>query len=196
MFTGIIESVGKVVDCKRENSNLVFEIESSISSQLKIDQSVAHNGVCLTVVFVKSNKHKVVAVNETLQVSNLKNLKQGDEINLERALKLGDRLDGHMVQGHVDATATCKQIGEEGGSYRFTFLLSKSPDGLIIPKGSVCINGVSLTITSISNQEFSVAIIPYTFENTIFNKLKVGDTVNIEFDMIGKYLKGFSQLSI
>lgn len=189
MFTGIIESVGKVKQVEEENSNKHFFIQSSISNQLKIDQSIAHNGVCLTVVKVINNTHVVTAINETLQISNLNRLNKGANINLERCLKVGDRIDGHFVQGHVDATAICKNIVDENGSWRFYFRLNAKTDQVLIPKGSITINGVSLTLIDAELDHFSVAIIPYTFENTVFKYIHVNELVNIEFDMLGKYMQ-------
>jgi len=189
LFTGIIESVGKVKQVEEENSNKHFFIQSSISNQLKIDQSIAHNGVCLTVVKVINNTHVVTAINETLQISNLNRLNKGANINLERCLKVGDRIDGHFVQGHVDATAICKNIVDENGSWRFYFRLNAKTDQVLIPKGSITINGVSLTLIDAELDHFSVAIIPYTFENTVFKYIHVNELVNIEFDMLGKYMQ-------
>ncbi|MBK5213224.1 MAG: riboflavin synthase [Flavobacteriaceae bacterium] len=188
MFTGIIETVGEIAQLTKEGENLHIEIKSSLAQQLKIDQSVAHNGVCLTVVKVKEDAYVVTAIKETLEKSNLKNLEKGTLVNLERAMKLGDRLDGHMVQGHVDGTATCKNIEEANGSWVFTFQY-KNTDFSTVEKGSITVNGVSLTVVNSKNGEFSVAIIPYTFENTNFKTIKVGSEVNLEFDIIGKYVK-------
>jgi len=189
MFTGIIESVGEVFQIKEEASNKHFFIRSTISDQLKTDQSIAHNGVCLTVVETKKDTHVVTAINETLEVSNLNILSIGSKVNLERCLRVGDRLDGHFVQGHVDATAICKDIINENGSWRFYFSMSSTTDQVLIPKGSITINGVSLTLVDAELDHFSVAIIPYTYENTIFQYLTKNDQVNIEFDMIGKYMQ-------
>ncbi len=190
MFTGIIETLGKVISLKKEGTNLHITISSPIASELKIDQSIAHNGVCLTVVNIlqSTNTYTVTAIQETISKTNLGSLKEGDLINLERCLKIGDRLDGHMVQGHVDTIATCKKIEDQNGSHVFTFEYNSSENKLIVEKGSVCINGVSLTVVNAQQKQFSVAIIPYTFEHTTFNKVKAGDTVNIEFDIIGKYV--------
>ena len=187
MFTGIIEELAEVVALKQEGSNLHIACKSQISNALKIDQSVAHNGVCLTVVDVKKNIHTVTAIKETLDKSSLGLLEIGSKINLERCLKMDDRLDGHMVQGHVDLTAKCKKIKEENGSYLFTFK-HKDSENITVEKGSVCVNGVSLTVVNSKDTSFSVAIIPYTFEHTNFKDLKVGDCVNIEFDILGKYI--------
>ena len=163
-------------------------IKSVISSELKIDQSISHNGVCLTVVEQQEDWHKVTAISETLGITNLNTLKRGDLVNLERCLKVGDRLDGHMVQGHVDSVAKCIKITEENGSWRYLFEGSKEVEKLVVYKGSICINGVSLTVTKTINQEIEVAIIPYTYEHTNFKQIEVGDLVNIEFDILGKYL--------
>ena len=187
MFTGIIEELSEVVALKKEGSNLHISCKSQISNALKIDQSVAHNGVCLTVVDVKNGIHSVTAIKETLDKSNLELLEIGSKINLERCLKMDGRLDGHMVQGHVDLTAKCKKIKEENGSYLFTFE-HKDSENITVEKGSVCVNGVSLTVVYSQDTSFSVAIIPYTFEHTNFKYLKVGDLVNIEFDILGKYI--------
>ncbi len=187
MFTGIIETMAKVQNIVAEGSNLHFTIESPITSELKVDQSVAHNGVCLTVTNISGNTYKVTAVAETLAKTSLGSWAVGDKLNIERALRVGDRLDGHFVQGHVDGTATCilKQTLDGSWLFRFRFPAAFAP--LIIEKGSICINGVSLTIFNISRDEFTVTIIPYTFEHTNFGTLATGDTVNIEFDVLGKY---------
>ena len=194
MFTGIVESLGKITNINLEEGNVDFTIESSISKELKIDQSVSHNGVCLTVVDVKNDTHTVTAVKETLDKSSLKNFNEGDSMNLERAMKLGERLDGHMVQGHVDGVAKCIELNLNEGSWIYKFEFDKNWQSLLIEKGSVCINGVSLTVFGINDNTFCVTIIPYTFENTSFKELKPGDLVNIEFDMVGKYLSRFYQL--
>ncbi|MFZ5554525.1 MAG: riboflavin synthase [Bacteroidota bacterium] len=188
MFTGIIEAAGIVKKLEKENSNLHLHIQSSVSPELKIDQSVAHNGVCLTVVEVKNDIHVVTAIKETLDKSNIGLLKEGSLINLERCMKLNDRLDGHIVQGHVDQTALCTGIKEENGSWRFTFSYDASKGNVTVEKGSVTVNGVSLTVVDSGKDYFSVAIIPYTFEHTNFKSLKKGDAVNLEFDIIGKYV--------
>jgi len=188
MFTGIIESIGKVLLRIDEGSNIHFQIRSSISHEFEVDNSVSHQGVCLTITKVENDTHWVTAVDETLKRSNLDDLKTGSHVNLERALAFNGRIEGHLVQGHVDTTATCKKIEDVKGSHQFTFELS-SPSRLLVDKGSVCINGVSLTVIEPTDTKFSVAIIPYTFDNTTFNELKVGDKVNIEFDIIGKYVQ-------
>lgn len=188
MFTGIIESLGKVVNIKKNKKNFDIEINSEISSKLKIDQSLSHNGICLTVINVENETHTVTAINETISKTNLNKLKIGDEINLERAVKVGDRLDGHIVQGHVDHTASCKNIIEQEGSYLVIFEFKKNQN-IIVNKGSICVNGVSLTVVEASDNTFSVAIIPYTWKHTNFKYFKKGTIVNIEHDVIGKYLQ-------
>ena len=187
MFTGIIENLSEIKEINKEGDNLSISLISKITNELKIDQSLSHNGVCLTVVDINDNIYKVTAIKETILKSSIKNWRIGDIINIERAMKLGDRLDGHMVQGHVDQTATCTKISEENGSWYFYFEYQKSSN-LTIEKGSISINGVSLTIVESMDNGFSVAIIPYTYENSNFKNIKVGDLVNIEFDMIGKYI--------
>ncbi len=189
MFTGIIESMGTVIDRASEEGNVIFRVQSSISSQLRIDQSLAHNGVCLTVVAQEQDWHEVVAIQETLDRSALNLLQPGSLVNLERAMKLADRLDGHLVQGHVDAIAEVTEIADQGGSHLYTFRCDHpDTDQLVVDKGSICINGVSLTLIKPTNQTFQVAIIPYTFEYTNFKSLTVADLVNIEFDILGKYV--------
>ena len=187
MFTGIIEQLAEVVALKKEGGNVHFSLKSAITNELKIDQSVAHNGVCLTVVDIKDAEYIVTAINETLQRSNLGFLEVGSKVNLERSMKLGARVDGHMVQGHVDQTAICTEVKEEDGSYVFTFEYEQS-DNITVEKGSVCINGVSLTVVNSKDNSFSVAIIPYTFKHTNFHTFKLGTVVNIEFDILGKYI--------
>lgn len=188
MFTGIIEAFGRVIALENEGENLHISIESKLAAELKVDQSVAHNGVCLTVVKFDTENYTVTAIDETLQKTNLGALKVGGLVNLERAMKLGDRLDGHMVQGHVDQTARCIEAKTQDGSWFYTFEYDKSPDHITIEKGSITINGVSLTVVNSKEHQFSVAIIPYTYEHTNFNQLMVGSQVNLEFDLIGKYL--------
>ena len=187
MFTGIIENLSEIKEINKEGDNLSISLISEITNELKIDQSLSHNGVCLTVVDINNNIYKVTAIKETILKSSIKDWKIGDIINIERAMKLGDRLDGHMVQGHVDQTAICTKISEENGSWYFYFEYQRSSN-LTIEKGSISINGVSLTIVESMGNGFSVAIIPYTYENTNFKNIQVGDLVNIEFDMIGKYI--------
>ncbi|WP_053972063.1 riboflavin synthase [Mangrovimonas sp. ST2L15] len=188
MFTGIIEDLGIVKDISQEDSNMHITIECSFTNELKIDQSVAHNGVCLTVVQINDSLYTVTAIDETLNKTNLRPLKKGDYVNLERAMKLGDRLDGHIVQGHVDQTAQCKNIENQDGSWIFTFEYDATLNNITIEKGSITVNGVSLTVVNSKINEFSVAIIPYTLEHTNFKNLKEGDQVNLEFDVIGKYV--------
>jgi riboflavin synthase len=189
MFTGIIEEIGIVSALKTDNANLNISIKSNLTHELKVDQSMAHNGVCLTVVDIEdSHIYTVTAIKETLDKSSLKHLKIGDLINLERAMKLGERLDGHIVQGHVDQTATCTHVENADGSWFFTFEYDNKQNNITIEKGSITINGVSLTVVNSQKNTFSVAIIPYTFENTNFKNIKKGTVVNLEFDVIGKYV--------
>ena len=188
MFTGIIENLGKVRAVKKVGGNINIEFSSEFAPSLKIDQSVSHNGVCLTVVELTKNGYVVTAIEETLSKTNLGVLKKGDFVNLERCAKIGDRLDGHIVQGHVDGTAKCEKVEVFDGSWKFTFYGGEEVDTLTVNKGSISINGVSLTIVQTLGRRFSVAIIPYTYENTTFKFLKEGDTVNIEYDIIGKYI--------
>ena len=188
MFTGIIETLGRLTDISSERGNLHFTIESEISSELKIDQSVSHNGVCLTVVNVDSRKHVVTAIEETLLKSNLDSLRVGDFLNLERCMQMNGRLDGHIVQGHVDQTAICIDVRELQGSWEYTFDYDSAAGNVTVEKGSICVNGISLTVINSLANSFSVAIIPYTFEHTNMQYLKNGDNVNLEFDIIGKYV--------
>jgi riboflavin synthase len=194
MFTGIIEAKGTITDISISDSNYTFWIESSLSSQLKIDQSLSHNGVCLTVEEIKSSMHRVTAIQETLQKTNLGNLSVGSVINLERCMTLNGRIDGHIVQGHVDTTGVCKKITNKKGSWEYLIEINPSFAGLIIEKGSICMNGISLTIFNVTKNSFTVAIIPYTFEHTNIHLLIEGATVNIEFDMIGKYVNRLQSL--
>ena len=187
MFTGIIEHIGEVVSLEREQDNLHISMRTPITSELKIDQSVAHNGVCLTVVAIKDDVYIVTAIKETLDKSNLGQLQVGDNVNIERCMKLGDRLDGHIVQGHIDQTAQCTHVVQEHGWHTYTFEYTPSKN-ITVEKGSICVNGVSLTVVNSLKNSFSVAIIPYTFEHTNFHNLEVGSTVNLEFDIIGKYI--------
>lgn len=188
MFTGIVEELGTVVAIEKEQSNLHLTIEAAVTPELKIDQSVAHNGVCLTVVAIQNNTYTVTAIKETLDKTNLSFLKKGDLVNLERAMKLGDRLDGHIVQGHVDQTGICTAIEEANGSTVFTFSYDETLQNITIEKGSITVNGTSLTVINSKKNEFSVAIIPYTYEHTVFKTFKVGTVVNLEFDVLGKYI--------
>ena len=188
MFTGIIEDLGVVESLEREATNLHLTIQSRLASELKIDQSVSHNGVCLTVVKRNVSSYTVTAIKETLDKTNLNNLTEGAIVNLERGLKLGDRLDGHMVLGHIDQIGTCVDMQSQNGSWTYTFEYESSLGNITIEKGSVTVNGVSLTIVGSKNNGFSVAIIPYTYEHTNFKHLKIGSVVNLEFDVIGKYV--------
>jgi len=188
MFTGIIENIGIVKSIKHDKSNIDFTIASDLSKELRVDQSISHNGVCLTVVSLDDSTYTVTAIKETLNKTNLGKLKLGDSVNLERCLKVGDRLDGHFVQGHVDQIATCKSVVNENGSWLFTFKYDPKNNNITIEKGSITVNGVSLTVVNSKESEFSVAIIPYTYENTNFNSFKVGSLVNLEFDVFGKYI--------
>lgn len=194
MFTGIIETLGTVTTIEKDRSNVHFTIESPISGELKIDQSVSHNGACLTVVNLGGGNHRVTAVEETLRRTNLGQWAAGTLVNLERCLPMGGRLDGHIVQGHVDAVAECVEVTETGGSWRFTFRYQPTPEHLLVDKGSVCLNGVSLTVVNPHDDLFSVAIIPYTWEHTNFKTLRPGDPVNIEFDILGKYISRYLAL--
>ncbi len=196
MFTGIIEVLGKITKLKTEKENLHITVDASFTQELKIDQSVAHNGVCLTVVSLTDAEYTVTAIKETLDKTNLNNLQEGTIVNLERGMKLGDRLDGHIVQGHVDQTATCTAISEADGSWYFTFSYDPSLHNITIEKGSVTVNGVSLTVVNSKLNKFSVAIIPYTYEHTNFHTFKVGTIVNLEFDVIGKYVKRITELNV
>lgn len=194
MFTGIIETLGRIKSIEKEQENVHFTITSNITSELKIDQSVAHNGVCLTVVAIENDHYTVTAIKETLEKTNLGAWKEGDTVNLERAMKLGDRLDGHIVQGHVDQIGTCIAVEEANGSWYFTFNYDASLNNITIEKGSITVNGVSLTVVNSKPNEFSVAIIPYTFEHTNFHSIKEGTVVNLEFDVIGKYVSRLNEL--
>jgi len=188
MFTGIIETLGIIVNIEKEQDNLHFTLSSEITNELKVDQSVAHNGICLTVVSVENNKYTVTAIRETIEKTNIGQWKVSDMINLERAMKLGDRLDGHLVQGHIDQTAICTHIESANGSTYFTFEYDKSLENITIEKGSITVNGVSLTVVNSGINTFSVAIIPYTLEHTNFKTFEIGSVVNLEFDVIGKYV--------
>lgn len=188
MFTGIIEELGEVTALVKDRDNLHITVKSELSKELKIDQSLAHNGVCLTVVDLGENTHTITAIQETIDKSSIGDLNVGSKVNLERAMQLGARLDGHIVQGHVDQTATCSEVLEQEGSWVYTFNYDDTFDNLTIEKGSITVNGVSLTVVNSRENRFSVAIIPYTYEHTNFHQIKVGDTVNLEFDVIGKYV--------
>jgi riboflavin synthase len=193
MFSGIVETLGTVRTLRHEAGNLHIEVEAAFAGELKIDQSVAHNGACLTVVALTEQSYTVTAIAETLRKTNLGNLQPGSKINLERCIRLGDRLDGHIVQGHVDITALCKEVKDDNGSWLFRFGYDAASAFVTVSKGSVCVNGVSLTVVDSLPGEFSVAIIPYTWQHTNFHQLKVGDVVNLEFDIIGKYVAALAK---
>jgi riboflavin synthase len=189
MFTGIIESLGEIVEIQQEQTNFHFTIKSELAPELKVDQSVAHNGVCLTVVRIENDTYTVTAIKETLDKTSLGEWQTGDRVNLERCTKIGGRLDGHIVQGHVDQSAKCESIQDENGSIIFTFSYDPEVGNVTIEKGSITVNGVSLTVVNSKENSFSVAIIPFTLEHTQFKYIKVGSTVNLEFDVVGKYVK-------
>lgn len=189
MFTGIIEALGTVTELTYAGTNVTFSIESPISQELKIDQSVSHNGVCLTVIAVGDGYHQVTAIDETLKKSNLGRLQAGSTVNLERCMQANGRFDGHIVQGHVDQTAVCTRVQDENGSWLFDFEYDASLGNVTVEKGSICVNGISLTVFNSGVHTFRVAIIPYTYEHTTFHALAEGDTVNLEFDIVGKYVK-------
>ncbi len=188
MFTGIIEALARVEAIEKEGTNVHFTFSCPFTEELKIDQSVAHNGVCLTVVKIKGNQYTLTAIKETMDKSNLGRLKVGDEVNLERCMKVGDRLDGHIVQGHVDGMGECIYVEELNGSWEFRFKHNPN-DGMTVEKGSITVNGTSLTVINSTEDEFSVAIIPYTFEHTVFKHIVEGSKVNLEFDIVGKYIQ-------
>lgn len=194
MFTGIVETLGIISDIKKDQENIHLTIQTNITNELKIDQSVAHNGVCLTVVNLFDDKHVVTAIKETIDKTTLGMWQIGDKVNIERAMKLGDRLDGHIVQGHVDQTAVCTNIEDKEGSWVFTFEYDTTLNNITIEKGSITINGTSLTVVNSQKDSFSVAIIPYTFENTIFHAFEIGTKVNLEFDVVGKYIARMYEL--
>ncbi len=194
MFTGIIESLGLITNLQKELNNLHISVKSTITNELKIDQSVAHNGVCLTVVAIEDDVYTVTAIQETLDKTNLNTLQVGDIVNLERAMKLGDRLDGHIVQGHVDQTAVCTDVFQTEGSWSFSFQYDSNLNNVTIEKGSITVNGTSLTVVNSEKNSFSVAIIPYTYEHTTFKTFKVGTVVNLEFDVLGKYVSRLMDL--
>lgn len=189
MFTGIIEAVGRVGEIEENGSNKSFWVSSPLSDSLKIDQSIAHNGVCLTVEAIAPGRHKVTAIDETLQKTHIGNWQTGTAINLERCVLMGGRLDGHIVQGHVDTTGTCLSIQDQEGSWLIRFSFDRVFAPLVIEKGSICLNGISLTIFNVSHSEFSVGIIPFTRDHTNIRFIKPGDSVNLEFDMVGKYIQ-------
>lgn len=194
MFTGIIETLGTIKEIQKDQENLHITVSSSVTNELKIDQSVSHNGVCLTVVAISGDDFTVTAIKESIDKTNIGDWKVGDSVNLERAMKLGDRLDGHIVQGHVDQTGTCTSVEENSGSWYYTFEYDENLNNITIEKGSITVNGVSLTVVNSKKNEFSVAIIPYTHEHTNFNSFKVGTKINLEFDVIGKYVTRLNQL--
>jgi riboflavin synthase len=196
MFTGIIESLGIVENISLSGTNKEFTISSSISNELKIDQSLAHNGVCLTVTAIENGRHQVTAIDETLQRSNLGALKIGESINIERAMSGLSRFDGHLVQGHVDTVGSVTEVIDKDGSWIFTFNFPEENKHLLVDKGSVCVNGVSLTVNNPTHNTFQVAIIPYTFEHTTFNHLNPGDSVNLEFDILGKYIARYAKVFV
>jgi riboflavin synthase len=193
MFTGIIETLGKISGLQRKQGNLHITVESVIASELKIDQSVAHNGVCLTVIALTDGKHTVTAIEETLNKTSLGHLKTGDLVNLERCMQMNARLDGHIVQGHVDQTAACIDFKELDGSWEYTFEYDAAKGNVTVEKGSVCVNGISLSVVNSKANSFSVAIIPYTFEHTNLQQVRIGSVVNLEFDIIGKYVARLMQ---
>lgn len=194
MFTGIVETLGIISDIKKDQENIHLTIQTNITNELKIDQSVAHNGVCLTVVNLFDDKHVVTAIKETIDKTTLGLWQIGNKVNIERAMKLGDRLDGHIVQGHVDQTAICTNIEDKNGSWEYTFEYDSALSNITIEKGSITINGTSLTVVNSKKDSFSVAIIPYTYENTIFHTFEIGTKVNLEFDVVGKYIARMYEL--
>lgn len=196
MFTGIIETLATLSHVEKEHTNVHFTFNCNITPELKIDQSVAHNGVCLTIVAIYNDEYTVTAISETLEKTNLRDWKIGDVLNLERGMKLGDRLDGHIVQGHVDQTGICKSIKEVNGSWHYTFEYDSNLNNITIEKGSITINGVSLTVVNSKENEFSVAIIPYTYEHTNFKNFTSGTKINLEFDVVGKYIARLYSLKI
>ena len=191
MFTGIVEDIGIVQKIEKENENVHFTLSCSFTNELKIDQSVAHNGCCLTVVHIDGNQYTVTAIQETMVKTNLGDWEEGTKVNLERCMTLGGRLDGHIVQGHVDSTATCVEVEDQGGSWKYTF--EYSSDDVTVEKGSITVNGTSLTVVDSEDTRFSVCIIPFTYEHTNFHTLKVGDRINLEFDILGKYVSKLLQ---
>ncbi len=195
MFTGIIEEIGKIIDIQEDQTNKHFTIQSHLSKDSYIDQSISHNGVCLTVIKKDNKSHVVTAIKESLDKSNLRSLNMGDQVNLERAVQGDTRMDGHVVQGHVDDTATCTEIKDENGSWVFTFKINEKHAPLIVDKGSITVNGVSLTVCNPTHNSFGVSIIPYTYEHTNFGTLQIDDLVNIEFDIIGKYVSRYLDLT-
>ena len=195
MFTGIIKALGEIKEVSKAGSNRTFYIESELAAQLKVDESIAHNGICLTIENITNNLYRVTAIEETLHKTNAGSWKKGNLINLEPSMQLNDRLDGHLVQGHVDGTGVCVNKTDKDGSVEFTFKYDEHFASLIIEKGSVCVNGVSLTAFNVTNDHFTVAIIPYTFAHTNFQSLKENDSVNLEFDLLGKYVARITQVN-
>jgi riboflavin synthase len=193
MFTGIIEDLGKIVGIREEGTNIHFSVSCLFLQEIKIDQSIAHDGVCLTVVAIEDNHYTVTAIQETLNKTNLSHWKVGHVVNLERAMKMDGRLDGHIVQGHVDQTATCVSVNEEGGSWTYTFQHQPSEDGMTIEKGSITVNGISLTVVNSQPSQFSVCIIPYTYQHTNIQFIQEGSVVNLEFDVFGKYVLRYTK---
>jgi len=192
MFTGIIENLAKIISIKKSKSNLDITLSSSLTSEFKIDQSISHNGICLTVINIDGNNYTVTAIEETINKTTINSWKKGDSVNLERAMKLGDRLDGHMIQGHVDQIGTCVDVITKDGSWEYAIQYEKS-ENLTVEKGSIAVNGVSLTVIDSKTNSFKVAIIPYTYEHTNFKTLRKGDLINLEFDILGKYLYKMSK---
>lgn len=189
MFTGIVEAVGTITHISSKGTNLTFTVRSAIGHELKVDQSLAHSGVCLTVESIHEDEHTVTAIDETLQKTNAGKWQVGDKVNLERCLQFNGRIDGHIVQGHVDATGTCTAKLAQDGSWLYSFQFDESFAPLMIEKGSICLNGISLTVFNVTRNSFSVAVIPYTYEHTNIGQINVGDTVNLEFDVLGKYMQ-------
>ncbi len=193
MFTGIVEAMGSLVKQEEKGTNVEFWFTSPFTQELKVDQSLAHNGVCLTVVEIQGDQYRVTAIDETLQKTNLGDLQIGQKVNLERCMAANARFDGHIVQGHVDLTAVCTEIVDQNGSWEYRFSYPKSSGHVTVEKGSICVNGTSLTVVDSQDDSFTVCIIPYTYEHTVFHQLKIGDRVNLEFDILGKYIKKLMQ---
>lgn len=193
MFTGIVEAMGSLVKTEAKGTNVEFWFTCPFTQELKVDQSLAHNGVCLTVVEIQGEQYRVTAIDETLQKTNLGNLKIGQKVNLERCMAANARFDGHIVQGHVDLTGICTEITDQNGSWEYRFSYPKSSGHVTVEKGSICVNGTSLTVVDSQDVSFTVCIIPYTYEHTVFHQLSVGDRVNLEFDILGKYIKKLMQ---
>jgi riboflavin synthase len=193
MFTGIVEAMGSLVKKEAKGSNVEFWFTSSFTQELKVDQSLAHNGVCLTVVEIKGDQYRVTAIDETLQKTNIGDVAIGQKVNLERCMAANARFDGHIVQGHVDLTGICTEINDQNGSWEYRFSYPKSSGHVTVEKGSICVNGTSLTVVDSQDDSFTVCIIPYTYEHTVFHQLKIGDRVNLEFDILGKYIKKLMQ---